>query len=256
MLYYISYMRKEGCGVGETKLTFKRYEKKYLLSREQYETLFRELEDHIEPDLYHRSVVCSLYYDTDDFALIRHSIEAPVYKEKLRLRSYGVPGPEDEVFIELKKKYKGMVYKRRASMSAKTAAAYLAGEAPPPEQTQMTREIDWFLHENAVKPKAFIACDRTAWVAKEDHELRITFDENLRWREHDLDLTLGSEGESLTEPGCVLMEIKIPGVSPLWLARMLSELEIFPTSFSKYGTCYKDHILSEYFIVNGVIECV
>ena len=240
--------------MGETKLTFKRYEKKYLLSRGQYEKLFSALEEHIVPDRYFRSVVCSLYYDTEDYALIRHSIEAPVYKEKLRVRSYGVPGAEDEVFIELKKKFKGMVYKRRIAMSARAAVAYLAGEAPPPECSQMTREIDWFLHENAVRPRAYIACDRTAWVAKDDPELRITFDENLRWREHDLDLTLGSDGECLTEPGCVLMEIKIPGTAPLWLAHMLSELELFPTGFSKYGTCYKDHLLSEYF--NGVIECV
>lgn len=240
--------------MGETRLTFKRYEKKYLLSREQYEKLFRALEGHIEPDVYFRSTVCSLYYDTDDYALIRHSIEAPVYKEKLRLRSYGVPGEDDTVFIELKKKYKGMVYKRRLAMGAKDAAAYLAGEAPPPEHSQMTREIDWFLHENAVSPKAFIACDRTAWVAGDDPELRITFDENLRWREHDLDLTHGSAGEPLTEPGCVLMEIKIPGTAPLWLAHLLSELALFPTGFSKYGTCYRDHILGEYF--NGVIKCV
>lgn len=229
-------------------------EKKYLLSRGQYEKLFSALKDHIEPDLYFRSTVCSLYYDTDDFTLIRRSIEAPVYKEKLRLRSYGVPRADDTVFIELKKKYKGMVYKRRLAMSAGAASAYLAGEAPPPEDSQMTKEIDWFLRQNRVRPKALIACDRTAWVAKDDHELRITFDEDLRWREKDLDLTLGSAGEPLTEPGCVLMEIKIPDTAPLWLAHMLSELALFPTSFSKYGTCYKDHILGEYF--NGVIKCV
>ena len=240
--------------MGETQLTFKRYEKKYLLSRERYEKLFRALEDHIRPDLYFHSVVCSLYYDTDDYALIRHSIEAPVYKEKLRLRSYGVPAPEDTVFVELKKKFKGMVYKRRLAMSARDASAYLAGEGPPGECSQMTRELDWFLRENKVSPKAFIACDRYAWVAKEDSELRITFDEDLRWRERDLDLTLGSAGEPLTAPGNVLMEIKIPGTAPLWLAHMLSELSVFPTSFSKYGTCYKDHILGEYFY--GVIKCV
>ncbi|MBQ1576756.1 MAG: polyphosphate polymerase domain-containing protein [Oscillospiraceae bacterium] len=240
--------------MGDTKLVFKRYEKKYLLSRGQYETLFRELRDHIVPDAYHRSTVCSIYYDTDDYELIRRSIEAPVYKEKLRLRSYGVPDDDGTVFIELKKKYKGMVYKRRVPMGAKAAMAYLAGEAGPTECSQMTREIDWFLHENDVKPKAFIACDRYAWVDKENPELRITFDENLRWRTDRLDLTLGSDGETLTEPGAVLMEIKIPGTAPLWLARLLSEQALFPTGFSKYGTCYKNHILSEYF--NGVIVCV
>ena len=240
--------------MGDTKLVFKRYEKKYLLSRGQYETLFRELRDHIVPDAYHRSTVCSIYYDTDDYELIRRSIEAPVYKEKLRLRSYGVPDDDGTVFIELKKKYKGMVYKRRVPMGAKAAMAYLAGEAGPTECSQMTREIDWFLHENDVKPKAFIACDRYAWVDKENPELRITFDENLRWRTDRLDLTLGSDGETLTEPGAVLMEIKIPGTAPLWLARLLSEQALFPTGFSKYGTCYKNHILREYF--NGVIVCV
>lgn len=240
--------------MGDTKLVFKRYEKKYLLSRGQYETLFRELQDHIVPDAYHRSTVCSIYYDTDDYELIRRSIEAPVYKEKLRLRSYGVPDDDGTVFIELKKKYKGMVYKRRVPMGAKAAMAYLAGEAGPTECSQMTREIDWFLHENDVKPKVFIACDRYAWVDKENPELRITFDENLRWRTDRLDLTLGSDGETLTEPGAVLMEIKIPGTAPLWLARLLSEQALFPTGFSKYGTCYKNHILREYF--NGVIVCV
>ena len=240
--------------MGETRLTFKRMEKKYLLSREQYEKLRAALEDRIVPDVYARSTVCSVYYDTDDYALIRHSIESPVYKEKLRLRSYNVPGDDDTVFIELKKKYKGMVYKRRVTMSARQAAAYLAGEAEPPERSQMTREIDWFLHENPVKPKAFIACDRSAYVARDNPELRITFDENLRWRERDLDLRRGSEGEALLDEDHVLMEIKIPGTAPLWLAHILSELSLFPTGFSKYGTCYKNHILSEYF--NGVIVCV
>ena len=240
--------------MGDTKLVFKRYEKKYLLSREQYEKLFRELKDHIVPDAYHRSTVCSIYYDTDDYELIRRSIEAPVYKEKLRLRSYGVPDDDGTVFIELKKKYKGMVYKRRVPMGAKAAAAYLSGEARPTETSQLTREIDWFLRQNAVKPKAFIACDRFAWVDRENAELRITFDENLRYRTDRLDLTLGADGEALTEPGAVLMEIKIPGTAPLWLAHLLSDQAIFPTSFSKYGTCYKNHILSEYF--NGVIVCV
>ena len=240
--------------MGETKLTFERYEKKYLLSREQYEKLFRALEGRIVPDQYHKSTVCSLYYDTDDYALIRRSLDAPVYKEKLRLRSYSVPDADGEVFVELKKKYQGMVYKRRIAMRAREATAYLAGEAPAPENSQMTRELDWFLRSNRVSPKAYIACDRTAWVAKEQPELRITFDENLRWRVNDLDLTRGSAGESLIAPGEVLMEIKIPGTSPMWLARLLSDQGIFPRSFSKYGSCYQNEILNDFF--NGVMKSV
>ena len=240
--------------MGETQLTFQRYEKKYLLSRAQYERLFRALADRLIPAPYFKSTVCSLYYDTDDFALIRRSIEAPVYKEKLRLRSYNVPDADGEVFIELKKKFDGMVYKRRIPMRAADAAAYLAGQAPPPERSQMTRELDWFLRCNRVEPKVYIACDRTAWMVRDEEELRITFDENLRWRTEELDFTRGSAGEPLLAPGEVLMEIKIPGTTPLWLSRLLSDQAIFPQGFSKYGSCYKNEILNDYF--NGVIKSV
>ncbi len=233
----------------ETKLSFKRYEKKYLLSARQYRQLFEQLRPYIEPDEYFQSTVCSLYYDTEDYRLIRHSIEGPVYKEKLRLRSYGVPGAEDMVFVELKKKYKGIVYKRRVTAGAREAAAWLSGESAAPTDGQMAREIDWFLRQNRPAPRVFIACERTAWRAKEEAELRITFDENLRWRGSDLDLCAGSAGEALTEEGEVLMEIKMPGAAPLWLAHMLSDDALFPTSFSKYGTAYKNHILQELFEV-------
>ena len=238
----------------ETILTFKRYEKKYLLSARKFELLWERLREHLVPDLFHRSTVCSIYYDSDDFSLIRHSLERPVYKEKLRLRSYNVPGPDGEVFVELKKKYKGVVYKRRVRMSAVEAERYLAGQSRPPEDGQILREIDFFLQTHEVSPKAFIACEREAWVDREEPELRITFDRNLRWRDTDLHLTAGSGGESLLPDGEVLMEIKIPGAAPLWLAHLLSELEIFPTSFSKYGTCYRQDLLEKYF--NGVIVCV
>lgn len=238
----------------ETILTFRRYEKKYLLSARKFELLWERLQDHLIPDRYFRSTVCSIYYDSDDYALIRHSLDRPVYKEKLRLRSYNVPGPDDEVFLELKKKFRGVVYKRRVQMSAAMAEAYLAGQARPAEDGQILREIDFFLQTHPVSPKAFIACDREAWVDREDSELRITFDRNLRWRDEDLSLTAGSGGTPLLDNGEVLMEIKIPEAAPMWLAHLLSELEIFPTSFSKYGTCYQRELLEKYF--NGVIVCV
>jgi SPX domain protein involved in polyphosphate accumulation len=155
---------------------FQRREIKFLVDARQRALLEQAFRGRMALDPHGESTVCNIYYDTPDYRLVRASLEKPVYKEKLRMRSYGVPGPEDTVFIELKEKYKGMVYKRRLTMSAAEATAYLAGEAPPPERSQMTREIDWFLHENAVRPKAYIACDRTAWVAKDDPELRITFD--------------------------------------------------------------------------------
>ena len=136
----------------ETILTFKRYEKKYLLSAKKAELLWEQLREHLVPDRFHRSTVCSIYYDSDDFSLIRHSLERPVYKEKLRLRSYNVPAPDGEVFVELKKKFKGVVYKRRVRMGAAEAEAYLAGQSRPAEDGQILREIGFLLQTHGVAP--------------------------------------------------------------------------------------------------------
>ena len=237
----------------DTKLTFKRTEKKYRLTAEQYAALWQRLEPHLEPDEYPRSSVFSIYYDTDDYRLIRHSIEGPVYKEKLRLRSYRLPLPEDPVFVELKKKYKGIVYKRRVELPAAEARAWLDRGEKPRQDSQIIREIDWFLHSVQPKAKAWVGCSRDAWRARDDAQLRITFDRDLRWRTERLELGAGDEGEPLLPPGELLMEIKTPAAVPLWLAHALSELKIFPASFSKYGTCYREHILHEY-IYGGSIH--
>lgn len=231
----------------DTKFSFQRYEKKYLLSREKYQALWQELAPLAEPDCFFRSTVCSVYYDWEDFRLIRHSLDRPAYKEKLRLRSYNVPGPADLVFVELKKKYEGVVYKRRVAMPAGGAEAWLVGAAPAPDQSQISREIDWFLRSNLVRPQVLIACDRQAYTARENGELRFTFDSSIRWRDTDLSLTAGDWGRELLSDGQVLMEIKLPGAAPLWLAHMLSRLEVFPRGFSKYGQCYQRELLEKNF---------
>lgn len=236
--------------MNETKLTFKRYEKKYLLSGEEYARIRERLDSYIEPDEFFKSTVCSVYYDTESFEFIRRSIDAPVYKEKLRLRAYNVPERDGTVFVELKRKFKGLVYKRRVMMTAEQARRYLAGERDGASQGQMLRELEWFLAHNAVEPRAFIASDREAYRARENAELRITFDSSIRHRESELDLCLGSHGEELLPEGFVLMEIKMPEAAPIWLARMLSEEELFPRGFSKYGECYKSRLLP------GVISSV
>lgn len=233
--------------MNETQLSFKRYEKKYLLSREKYLELWSQLESRLMPDQFFQSTVMSLYYDWDDFRLIRSSIEQPVYKEKLRLRSYDVPGEESPVFVELKKKYKGIVYKRRVRMTEREAEDYLAGRTAAPAEDQISREIDWFLKTNPVQPKVLIACDRKAYVGREEPGLRLTFDSSIRWRDIQLRLTEGDHGRELLEDGQVLLEIKMPESAPLWLAELLSSLEIFPRSFSKYGQCYKNQLIEKYF---------
>ncbi|WP_099469772.1 polyphosphate polymerase domain-containing protein [Konateibacter massiliensis] len=222
---------------------FKRYEKKYLLTDYQYKLLRERLAEYMEEDSYGLHTINNIYYDTDDYRLIRKSLEKPIYKEKLRLRSYGTPTKDSNVFLEIKKKYDGVVYKRRTAMKLDEAGKYVLDGKQPCSTSQITREIDWFLKSYDLSPKVFIAYDRIALFGKEDADLRITFDTNIRWREENLDLARGSNGRQLLQPGQVLMEIKIPGVMPLWMSHLLNEMEIYSTSFSKYGTCYKNHLI-------------
>ena len=222
---------------------FQRYEKKYLLNPEQYQKIRAGLAPYMEADEHGRYTICNLYYDTPDFQLIRASLDKPVYKEKLRMRSYGVPADGDSVFVELKKKYKGVVYKRRTALEAGEALDYLAGRCSPRAKDQICREIDWFLGRYHPVPQVFIAYDREALAGLEDRVLRVTFDIDLRWRDTALDLRSGDGGERITSRDQILMEIKIPGSAPVWLSRLLSENSVFPTSFSKYGVCYRENLM-------------
>ena len=221
--------------------TFKRYEKKYLLSPQQYRTVRQGIKERMQPDQYGLYTICSIYFDTDNFQLIRSSLEKPVYKEKLRLRSYGVAAPGGEVFLELKKKYKGIVYKRRITLPEDAAGEFIAGHAPLGEHGQIGREIAYMLRRYRLRPAVLLAYDRTAYTELEPspNQLRITIDRDIRSRQTDLDLRLGAAGESLLAPGMRLMEIKTAHAIPLWLCAALDQNEIRPTSFSKYGRVYE-----------------
>lgn len=220
--------------------TFKRYEKKYLLSEKKYRALRQKLQDRLCVDEYGKVTICNIYFDTSNHQLIRNSLEKPVYKEKLRLRSYGTPTENDMVFIELKKKYKGVVYKRREKMELSAAERYLYDSEEISEPTQITKEIDWFVkfYKNLM-PAMYISYNRIAMYGVEDLELRVTFDSNILWREDNLGLAYGVGGNPLLSEGARLMEIKMPGTMPLWLSHILDELSIYPISFSKYGRGYQ-----------------
>jgi hypothetical protein len=194
-------------------------------------------------DEYGEADICNIYFDTPSHLLIRNSLEKPVYKEKLRLRSYGTPQEGDKVYIELKKKYKGIVYKRRVKLELSEAEQYLYYNRPMEQPTQITKEIDWFLHfyQNTT-PAMYISYQRIAMYGKETPELRVTFDRNILWRDTDLWLEYGSWGNQLLEEEERLMEIKIPGAMPIWLSHILDELEIYPVSFSKYGKGYQESL--------------
>lgn len=235
-------MVKKGGGTLAYQGIFKRKELKYMLDTEQYETMLKILDGRMKPDKYGRSTICSLYFDTPDFRLIRTSMQKPRYKEKLRLRSYGVPGDGSLAFAEIKKKYKGIVYKRRVMLPYEDALEWLEGKREYPEPCQISREIDYLKTYYAPLSPACVLCyDRIAYYCEQDDGLRVTFDTNVRYRFSELDIRAGDEGELLTHDGQYLMEIKIAGGMPVWLARGLSDAGIFPTSYSKYANAYTRH---------------
>lgn len=216
---------------------FKRYEKKYLLTPAQYGSLMERLEGRVVPDEYGEYTICNVYFDTPEFDLIRMSLEKPVYKEKLRLRSYGEIQNAETVFVELKKKYDGVVYKRRAAMTLRQAEEYLYRGIRPEIDSQIMRELNWFTSHYCLIPAVYLAYDRKAFAGKEE-DIRITFDSNIRGREKDLYLGSGSAGQILLPERKILMEVKIPDRMPLWMSRVFSEIGIFPVSFSKYGSYF------------------
>ena len=216
---------------------FKRYEIKYLLDEKEYQAVLKAFPGRMVDDEYGKTDVCSLYFDTPDARIIRRSLEKPKYKEKLRLRSYGTVDENGTVFLELKKKYDSVVYKRREKMTLSGALEFIKN---PDSHSQISSEIAYFLSfYPEVAVRMFIGCKRQAYYGADDRDLRITFDADIVWRDYDLDLTKGLYGNPITQKNQYLMEIKTAGAMPLWLASTLSENGIYPTSFSKYGRAYE-----------------
>ncbi|MCD7825230.1 MAG: polyphosphate polymerase domain-containing protein [Clostridiaceae bacterium] len=222
--------------------SFKRYEKKFLLTPEQYRAILPVLKEKLAEDGYGVHTVCNLYFDTDNFDLIRRSVEKPPYKEKFRLRSYGVPEQDSIVFAEIKKKFNGVVYKRRVDAPPQAIYAFVQDGQRLHQDPQIQREIQWFLQMYQPEPKVFIGYERLAMNGLEDPALRVTFDWNIRWRSDRLDLCEGDAGEPVLSGKQIVMEVKTPSAIPLWLVSLLSEYQIYSTGFSKYGTCYQQYI--------------
>jgi len=226
---------------------FNRYENKYLLDNEAYRRLSNDLLAYMELDDYNKQhefySISNLYYDTAHDALIRNSLAKPKYKEKLRLRAYGIPAADGKVYLEIKKKVFGLVNKRRTALKLNEAYDFVRTGVEPELKDYMNKqvihEIDYFLKLYDLEPKLYLAYHRRAFFCKNSRDLRITFDTNIRCRRYDLKLEHGDHGELLLEPGQWLMEVKAEKTIPLWLSRMLSEHQMYRTSFSKYGNEYK-----------------
>ena len=215
---------------------FKRVELKYRLTREQYHAVRALIDRRLSPDAFGETTVQSLYYDTPDYRLARASIERPTYKEKLRARCYGLNDGDKDVFLEMKRKYDGVVYKRRIACKQRDctgAADALSG------QTQIDRELRYFWdYYGSLAPRILILYDRAAFFDPQG-DLRVTFDRNVRYRTEQLDFHTSLEGIPLLADGEVLMELKSGTAFPLWLCGALSANGITKSSFSKYGEAYK-----------------
>ena len=227
--------------------SFARVETKYLLTAAQASAVAEGLRERgFRRADFGSPRVQSLYYDTADHALIRASLERPGYKEKLRLRAYGEPGTISMSYLEIKKKYLGVVYKRRTALPLQDAAEGLASGILPETAGQVGREILWMNSRYGLRPAAVIAYDRDAWSCGKEPGVRVTFDRNLSFRDRDPDLNSRAPGRLLIPGDMRLMEIKTGGAYPLWLTRLLREAGARRTHFSKYGLAYQLYIRPGY----------
>ncbi len=231
---------------------FNRYENKYFVREDQLSRILDIIEEKMEPDKFNKDrktySICNIYFDTPDDYLIRTSLQKPKYKEKLRLRAYGVPEANDTVFLEIKKKYNGLVNKRRTKIGLQDAFRFVenGGKVAVNDKMNVTvlKELSQFVQRYNLIPRVYIAYDRLAYFEKGNPDLRLSLDTNIRTRRYDLRPELGDSGKLLLDNNCWLMEIKTRKGMPLWLADMLNAEGLKKVSFSKYGTEYKNFVKS------------
>ena len=217
----------------------KRYELKYIISSEQRAYLEKAMSERMKLDKYGITSIASLYYDTPDYRLIRNSIEKPAYKEKIRLRSYGLAASSSPVFLELKRKYDGVVYKRRVQTTIPQVDRFFLKEGDIVADGQIAREITYFRdYYGALVPACLIIYDRAAYFEPQG-STRLTIDGDPRYRIHNANLVTDMTGISLLPQGYSVLEIKVQEAIPLWLSRILDEGHIYRASFSKFGEAYK-----------------
>ncbi len=226
---------------------FKRHEIKYTLTNQQYRLLCECMQNHMVLDNYGRHKISNIYFDTDDFSIIRHSIEKPKYKEKLRLRIYGQPDENNVGFIELKKKYDGVVYKRRLPSTQAQALSYLCNKTELEDCSQIKKEVDYFITSHKrLSPSIYLSYEREAYYSPNDEDFRITFDFNIKMRDVDVTPYESEQDVDVVSGDCVVLEVKTVWGLPFWFVEFLGKNGLYKTSFSKYGTAYNNFILPKY----------
>ncbi len=222
----------------------KRYEMKYILTPEQTQYFKESVLDHMKIDQFGLTSIASLYYDTPDYRLIRTSLEKPPFKEKIRLRSYGLATDSSPVFLELKRKAYGIVYKRRVSSTIPLVKKFFDCEGDICAGGQINREITTFRdYYQTLVPACLVIYDRIAYF-QPDGDLRLTIDHNPRYRYDSLDLKTSMDGIPLLGEGCTILEVKVQQAVPLWLSAILTKGHIYKNSFSKYGEAYRQQLRS------------
>lgn len=218
---------------------FRRVEQKYILSKKQYELLQDIIKSKFKKDKYYKSKIYNLYFDNSSNDMIINSIEKPLYKEKIRVRSYNeVKNKDDIVYLEMKQKYKSIVYKRRVMMTLFEYNKYIRSGKVSKKDGQIMKEIDYYIKYYKANPYVFVAYDRLSYYAIDDINFRITFDNNLRYRFDDLGLYDSKLDKKYFDNDMYIMEVKSMNNLPLWFVEVLSLNKIYPQSFSKVGNIY------------------
>ena len=226
-------------------VVMKRYEMKYILNPEQTAYFKKSVEGHMKIDKFGLTSIASLYYDTPNYRLIRTSAEKPLFKEKIRLRSYGIATDSSPVFLELKRKAYGIVYKRRVQSTLPLVKKFFDCEGDICAGGQINREITTFRdYYETLVPACLIIYDRIAYF-QPDGDLRLTIDHNPRYRYDDLNLKTSMEGISLLQEGYTILEVKVQQAVPLWLSAILTKGRIYKNSFSKYGEAYRQQLVEK-----------
>lgn len=216
----------------------KRYELKYCLTKEQVQYFKEKVLEHMKIDKYGLTTISSIYFDTPNYSLINRSIEKPAYKEKIRLRSYGLAKENSKVFLEIKRKNEKIVYKRRIVTTEKDAEEFFLNNKEF-DEGQISKELQAFKENYGyLEPKYLIIYDRIAYY-QDESDLRVTLDMNPRYRTEDLNLHTSLNGKPLLGEGEAILETKVQHSVPLWLVKILTEGKIYQSSFSKVGTAHK-----------------
>ena len=222
---------------------FRRVEKKYILTREQYLFFKEAIRENMIEDEHGKSTICNIYFDTEQYDLIRHSIAKPIFKDKIRIRSYNIPTIDSNIYLEIKRKYDGVVSKRRIQIKLSDFYKYLNDNSCL-DECQVKKELDYYFKHYKLKPTMFLSYYRRAFYDKENRDFRLTFDSHVLARDYDLEIEKGNYGVHIFEKNKYIMEVKTLGAIPMWFVKLLNQIQIGPCGFSKYGAAYTQLILN------------